>query len=251
MRRSGTAQSAVSAATGARAAFGGAGSPVFKPGTASAAAALVSAPTPSSAPGSSKSGLTTRMLLLFYKLEDVQRFLEIFARVDENFSGDLDMEEWTSLFKSISNNIPAQEARSIFMKFKNEDGFLSMKELAPVVFSKASKEQLRLIVAHCNSEIIKKAEGLTQLTFNELESLFETFDTNNFGYVAVSTIRDEIRNLTLPDSIINSCLGSFKYVEDDEMISPSEFTRFFKMYISKAELLSQKTAEIKERFKTN
>jgi Ca2+-binding EF-hand superfamily protein len=135
------------------------------------------------------------------------------------------------------------------MKFKNEDGFLSMKELVPVVFAKASKEQQRLIVAHCNSEIVKKSEGLVQLTFNEIEQLFEAFDTQNFGYVQVSAIREVIRNLPLQESMITSCLQNFKYVDDDEMVSPSEFTRFFKMYISKAELLEQKTAELKEKLR--
>ena len=49
-------------------------------------------------------------------------------QVDEDFSGDLDIHEWVKLFSSINQNIPAQEARMIFMKVdKNGDGYLSMK----------------------------------------------------------------------------------------------------------------------------
>lgn len=229
------------------------------PGTAPSTATSIrgrAGTTPGTAPGTAgtttsqggKLQLTTRMLLPFYKLDDVLSFLEIFAKVDENFSGDVDMEEWTTLFKSISTNIPAQEARSIFMKFKNDDGFLSMRELVPVVFSKASKEQMRLIISFCNNEIVRKSDGVTQLTFNEIEQLFESYDINNFGFVSVSYIRDQIRSLALPEPCITSCLKNFIDVDDDEMVNPQEFTRFFRVYLSKAELLAQKKDELEKRF---
>lgn len=225
------------------------------PGTATSTAATSrgrAGTTPATAATTVSQGgrlqLTTRMLLPFYKFDDVLNFLDIFAKVDENFSGDLDMDEWTSLFKSISTNIPAQEARSIFMKFKNDDGFLSMRELVPVVFSKASKEQQRLIISFCNSEIVRKSDGVTQLTFNEIEQLFESYDINNFGFVAVSYIRDQIRSMALPEACVTSCLKNFADVDDDEMVNPQEFTRFFRVYLSKAELLAQKKEELERRF---
>jgi len=195
--------------------------------------------------------LTTRMLLPFYKLDDVVNFLDIFAKVDANFSGDLDMDEWTSLFKSLGTNIPAQEARSIFMKFKNDEGFLSMRELVPVVFGRASKDQQRLIIQYCNSEMVKKSESVTQLTFNEIDQLFESYDVNNFGFVAVSYIRDQIRSLVLPEPCIISCLNNFRDIDDDEMVNPQEFTRFFRVYLSTQELLAQKKEELQARFHAN
>jgi Ca2+-binding EF-hand superfamily protein len=216
-----------------------------KPGTGASGAPT----TPGTAGSKGSHWLTTRMLLPYYKFDDVTHFLEIFAKVDENFSGDLDMDEWTGLFQGLSSNIPANEARSIFMKFKNDNGFLTVKELVPIVFNKANKQQQRYIITFCNEQIIRKSEGLVQLTFNEVEQLFEAFDTQNLGYVAVSYIREQFRNLPLPEAIISSALLVFKNIDDAEMISPAEFNRFFRMYISKQELLAAKQAELKEKMR--
>lgn len=38
------------------------------------------------------------------------------AQVDENFSGDLDVNEWIRLFTSLNESVPVLEARMIFMK---------------------------------------------------------------------------------------------------------------------------------------
>ncbi|RYG66230.1 EF-hand domain-containing protein [archaeon] len=54
--------------------------------------------------------------------------------MDENFSGDLDVNEWIRLFTSLNQAVPVQEARMIFLKIdKDNDGHLSMRELIPVV----------------------------------------------------------------------------------------------------------------------
>ena len=70
-----------------------------------------------------KKNLTTRFLLPFYKLDDVKKFVDIFATVDDDFSGDLDSNEWVRLFASLNKTITPQEARMIFLKIdKNNDG---------------------------------------------------------------------------------------------------------------------------------
>ena len=46
-------------------------------------------------------------------MESVHQFLDIFAKVDENFSGDLDIHEWIRLFTSLDESIPVQEARMV------------------------------------------------------------------------------------------------------------------------------------------
>ena len=40
----------------------------------------------------------------------------IHSQVDENFSGDLDVNEWIRLFTSLNESVPVLEARMIFMK---------------------------------------------------------------------------------------------------------------------------------------
>jgi hypothetical protein len=97
-------------------------------------------------PAEKKFVLTTRMLLPYYKLDAVHQFMDIFAKVDENFSGDIDVNEWIKLFASLSDTVSELESRMIFMKIdKDSDGFLTMRELIPVVFSKANKEQQRYV----------------------------------------------------------------------------------------------------------
>ena len=97
--------------------------------------------------------LTTRMLLPYYKLDAVHQFMDIFAKVDENFSGDIDVNEWIKLFASLSETVSELESRMIFMKIdKDSDGFLTMRELIPVVFNKANKEQQRYIYVYNDSD---------------------------------------------------------------------------------------------------
>jgi Ca2+-binding EF-hand superfamily protein len=181
-----------------------------------------------------KKSLTTRVLLPFYKLHDVKHFMDIFAKVDEDFSGDLDMDEWCKLFSTLNQNITNNDARMIFLKIdQNNDGFLSMSDLIPVVFSKATKEQQKLILAYAETEIIRKHSGMTTINIVELEQLFVTYDVNNVGFVEVSLIRERIRAMNLPEAVQFSFMDSILEIADDDMLSLVEFMRVFKLYISK------------------
>jgi WD40 repeat protein len=178
--------------------------------------------------------LTTRQLLPYYRLESVHQFMDIFAKVDENFSGDLDVNEWIRLFTSLNESIPAQEARMIFMKIdKDGDGFLSIRELIPVVFNKATREQLKLIVQYAELELTKKIEieNIPKVSTNDLEFLFEAYDMDNVGFVDVSLIKERIRNMRLSENAL------FFFMEligpdlaDDEMVNLVEFKRLFKPF---------------------
>ena len=187
-----------------------------------------------------KLSLDTRALLPYYKAEDVRYFMDIFTKVDEDFSGDLDMNEWIKLFSTLSSGVSVQEARSIFMKFKNEDGLLTVNELVPVVFNKATKDQHKMIIKFCQAEIMKSTEDITYLTFNDIDSFFESLDNTNLGFVAVMAIREKIRSFQLPESCIIGFLNTFKDIEDDEMVNSIEFGRLFKNYISRADIESQR-----------
>jgi WD40 repeat protein/Ca2+-binding EF-hand superfamily protein len=191
-----------------------------------------------------KAHLDTRALLPYYKAEDVRYFMDIFTKVDEDFSGDLDMNEWLKLFSTLSSTVPVQEARSIFMKFKNEDGYLSVNELVPVVFNKGSKEQHKLITKFCQAEIMKTAIDVQTLSFNDIESFFETLDTDNLGFVPVAIIRDKIRSFSLPESCISDFLNGFKDIDEDEMLNQTEFGRMFKIFVSKADLQAMREEEL-------
>ena len=179
-----------------------------------------------------KKELTTRALLPFYKVQDVKHFLDIFAKVDEDFSGDLDIKEWVNLFTSLNKNIPPQEARMIFMKVdKDQNGSVSLRELIPVIFSKATKAQLKLIIEFAESEMIRKVEGVATVTRSEIDYLFEAYDVENIGFVEVGYLKDRVRTFPINENAVFTFMENLVGVEDDEMFNHVEFSRLFKSYI--------------------
>jgi Ca2+-binding EF-hand superfamily protein len=180
-----------------------------------------------------KKELTTRALLPFYKVQDIKHFLDIFAKVDEDFSGDLDIREWVNLFTSLNKNIPPQEARMIFMKLdRDQNGVVSLRELIPVIFSKATKNQLKLIIEFAESEMIRKVEGVATVTRSEIDNLFEAYDVGNIGFVEVGYLKERVRTFPISENAVFTFMESLVGVEDDEMFSHVEFSRLFKSYMS-------------------
>ena len=179
--------------------------------------------------------LTTRALLPFYKVDDVKRFCDIFAEADQDFQGDLNMDEWIKFFTRIDNKVSIQEARLVFMKVdENGSGSISLSELIPVVFSKASKAQVRLIEDYAGSMLIKERISETPIfTVSEVEQLFDAYDEENINFVLVDMIRDRAKNhYHLPEAVQYSFLKPIEAYEDDEMFNRVEFFRFLKPYIS-------------------
>jgi len=179
----------------------------------------------------SKFVLTTRMLLPYYKLENVKQFMDIFSSVDQDFSGDLDVNEWVNLFIKMDSGQSAHNARMIFLQLdRSGDGYLSMKELVPIVFNKASKQQKKLILRYADSEILKKRNDEHALTPAEVTLLFECYDVDSTGFVTVSLIRDRIRAMSLPEYAHFGFMDQISYLEEDEMLNEHEFSRVFKRY---------------------
>jgi len=181
-----------------------------------------------------KANLTTRALLPYYKLEDIKHFMEIFQKVDEDFSGDLDIDEWVNLFASLNQNISAHEARLIFLKLdKDQDGSITVKELLPAVFSKATKEQMKLIKLFVESEIQRSAEGVTKLYPYEIDQLFELYDVDKIKFVAVGYIRERIKSMNLSDRAQYLFMEQIFEIDDEEMVNQIEFSRLFKTFTHK------------------
>lgn len=55
--------------------------------------------------------LTNRALMPFYTLHDVNKFILIFNKVDADFSGSLDADEWTQFFTNVNKSVTVQEAQ--------------------------------------------------------------------------------------------------------------------------------------------
>lgn len=57
------------------------------------------------------------------------------------------MVEWVALFAKLNKNVSPHDARLIFMQIdKNSVGSVSLSDLVPVVFSRANKAQIRMII---------------------------------------------------------------------------------------------------------
>jgi Ca2+-binding EF-hand superfamily protein len=177
--------------------------------------------------------LTTRQLLPSYKMSDVKHFLEIFQKVDEDYSGDLDPDEWCKFFTSINKAVTNQQARAIFIRVDTYNhGYLSISDLIPVIFSNANKETQKLILKYVENEISKrKIIGPDLLTENDLDILFDFYDENDAGFVLVSLVRDRVRAMNLSEGITYEIFETMKDMEDDEMVNLSEFKRIFKSYL--------------------
>lgn len=98
---------------------------------------------------------------------------------------------------------------------KNDDGDLSISELLPLVFSKATKEQLRSVLYYCQREIVckkDKSRGRKILEPEDLDELFNIYDSELVGFVAVGTIKDRVRGMELPrqaeEFILRSIAGT-------------------------------------------
>lgn len=174
--------------------------------------------------------INTRALLPHYRLEDVHQFMDNFAKVDENCSGDLDVNEWIRLFTSLNESIPEHEARMIFMRIdKDSDGFLTIRELVPVIFSRANKDQQAIIIQYLESQLSEKhGEDIPTVTILELTQLFEAYDINHIGYVEVALIRERVKDLRMNEQVLFAWLDSISNMADDEMVNLAEFLRMFK-----------------------
>jgi Ca2+-binding EF-hand superfamily protein len=175
--------------------------------------------------------LTNKMLLPFYKVEDVRHYMDIFSAVDMDFSGDLDVHEWVKLFTSMDKSQSAHQARMIFMQLnKSGDGVLTSKDLIPIIFNKANKEQMALIMLYVDSEIIQKRNDEHCLNHAEVAQLFECYDVDAIGFVPVETIRDRIRAMQLPEAAHFAFMDSIAKMEEDEMLNEQEFNRVLRLY---------------------
>ena len=116
--------------------------------------------------------LTNRMLAPSYKVVDIYTFLESFLQVDTDFSDELDVDEWVKLITKAeagrASTMTEQQARMIFQRVDAKgDGNLSIRDLVPIVFGKANKEQTKLILRVLEGEVVQKKALQQQKTVQQ------------------------------------------------------------------------------------
>ncbi len=133
----------------------------------------------------------------------------------------------------MNDSVTEQEARMIFLQIdKDNDGYLSMRELIPVVFNKASREQQRLIIQYAEMELTKKVDqdSIPKVSNTDLEFLFEAYDSENVGFVDVTVIKERIRRMRMPEQAVFFFMEMISDLSDDEMVNLTEFKRIFKPF---------------------
>jgi hypothetical protein len=179
--------------------------------------------------------VSNRAIMPHYKVDDLSRFCEIFANADKDGEGDLDMDEWTQLLCRMDKNASAQSARLLFMSMDdNNNGTLSLNELLPVVFSKASKAQIKLMESYASVLLIRNASAdEPSFPVTEADLLFDSYDPQSVNFVSIGLMRDRVRNnYKLPETVQYQFLLPLEGVSDDEMFSRQEFVRFLRNYIT-------------------
>ena len=179
--------------------------------------------------------VSNRALMPHYKVDDLSRFCEIFANADKDGEGDLDIDEWTQLLCRMDKNASAQSARLLFMSMDdNNNGTLSLNELLPVVFSKASKAQIKLMESYASVLLIRNASAdEPSFPVTEADLLFDSYDPQSVNFVSIGLMRDRVRNnYKLPETVQYQFLLPLEGVSDDEMFSRQEFVRFLRNYIT-------------------
>lgn len=182
-----------------------------------------------------RKNLTTRDLLPFYQISDLKNFIEIFVRVDDDFSGDLNVNEWLEFFISFNESVTGAQARRMFAKMDEDaDGFLSLRDLVPVIFNRAKKEQVTLILKYLEAEVCTKKVTKKEYVLKEdLNTMFACYDVDLIGFVEVKRIKDKIRSFRMSDQAHLAIFAMFMGYEDDEMLNLAEFCKLFTTYTLK------------------
>lgn len=175
--------------------------------------------------------LTNRDLYPYYLVTDITSFMDTFAKVDEDMSGDIDINEWVQLFAIINKNISEHQARNLFARIDDDnDNYVTIGELIPIVFSNLQAHQRKKVIKFVEYEMKKKKSGGSFLTSEDVDQLFSAYDAEDIGFVPISLFRDHMKSM-LFEGVYVEFKDSISGVKDDEMVNQLEFARLLKPYM--------------------
>ena len=178
--------------------------------------------------------VTTRQLLPYYRAVDFKNFLNVYLCADEDFKGELNIEQWANFFTKMKRSVSKKTAYLLFTDLdKDADGLLTIGTLIEFVFSKASSKQLDIMKKHV-MKIVKKnqAVGHGGLSEAEMNQMFEYYDEDFLGFIKARDLKDRLKSFNLPAPAAASLAVHFTELSDDEdMVSLQEFLKMFKPYL--------------------
>lgn len=110
------------------------------------------------------------------------------------------------------------------------EGLLMLSDLIPMLFSKATRDQKKLITQYAESHIFSSAAVGKHLKVGDLQRLFESYDTGCLGFIPVTTIKDRLSAMQFPPYITVGIIDRFLGVNNDEYLNLPEFVKIFRPY---------------------
>ena len=177
--------------------------------------------------------VTTRDLLPYYRAADFKSFFNVYLCVDEEFKGEIDVNQWVFFFSKMKKTVSKKTAYLLFTDLdKDADGKLTVEDLIEFMFSKANQKQMELMKSHIMKVIRKnQAVGHLGVTEAELNQIFDYYDEDFVGYIKVRSLKDRLKSFNLPSPASASIYTKIRDLYDDDMISLIEFVRLFKPYL--------------------
>lgn len=176
----------------------------------------------------SRSSTLTRSLLPYYSAADIDNFVRLWRQVDSVDEGSegggsaLDLQQWMKLYAKLNIDAPGpvqghthtQEAHRLFRRAdRNGDGLLQLDELVPLVFGRATRAQLQIILTECAAHLetggdysgrdgyhatedrrnTQKRHFSKLISHSKVDELFAAYDVGNVGYVRVGLLRERVK----------------------------------------------------------
>jgi hypothetical protein len=110
------------------------------------------------------------------------------------------------------------------------DGLLLLSDMIPMLFSKANKEQTRLITAYAERQIFSSVVYGKHLKLGDLQRLFECYDAACLGFVPVPLIKERLQAMQFPMDIVSAIIDAFLGISNDEYLNLPEFIKLFQQY---------------------
>ena len=155
----------------------------------------------------------------------------MFAMVDVDANGALDIHEWISIFTRLDSSLPIHEIISMFDGVDTRmEGLLMLSDMIPMLFNKASREQRRLITQYAQSHFFAFKVFGKHLKLSDIQRLFECYDTCCTGFVPVPRVKERLASMNFPPDIVIEIVDHFLGINNDEFLNLPEFVKIFREY---------------------
>ena len=170
-----------------------------------------------------------------YTVDEIKHFYSCFSFVDQDMSGEIDVDEWQQFLNGMDQQMSPTDARRLFMHIDaNHNGVIDMSEISKVVFNRATPEQLKVMInVMTNQTQMQKRlnQSKREFTRNDLRELFKLYDENDEKRLSVAKLKSAFTILSVPGDVVE---GLFEERGIDVVtgdIDADEFTDIFHDYL--------------------